>query len=100
VLAGRIRAGSPLMRSDGKLIGRIEQIQDRGKPIPEATAGMKIAISIDKPTVGRHFDEGDTLYVYLSERDELLLYEKLGENLGAEDKELIAEIARIRRGKV
>jgi translation initiation factor 5B len=100
VLAGRIRAGSPLMRSDGKLIGRIEQIQDRGKPIPEATAGMKIAISIDKPTVGRHFDEGDILYVYLSERDELLLYEKLGENLRAEDKELIVEIARIRRGKV
>jgi len=100
VLAGRIRAGAPLMRSDGRLLGRIEQIQDRGKPIPEATVGMKVAISIDKPTVGRHFDEGDILYVYLSERDELLLYEKLGENLTAEDKELITEITRIRRGKV
>lgn len=100
VLAGRIRAGFPLMRSDGKLLGRIEQVQDKGKPIPEATMGMKVAISIDKPIVGRHFDEGDILYVYLSERDELLLYEKLGETLTTEDKDLIAEIARIRRGKV
>lgn len=99
VLAGRVRPGYPLMRSDGRVLGRIEQIQDRGKPIPEASAGMKVAVSIDKPTVGRHFDEGDILYVYMTERDEILLYEKLGEGLTEEDRRLIAEIAKVRRGK-
>lgn len=97
VLAGRIRPRVPLMTAEGKEIGEILQIQDKGTPIPYAEKGKQVAISIDKPIVGRHFDEGDVLYVYVPESHAKMLMMKFKEKLSEDEIEALEEIIKIMR---
>jgi len=63
VLCGRIKTGVELIKSDGTNIGSINEIQNRGESIATADEGMQVAISMKKPTFGRHIKENDVLYV-------------------------------------
>lgn len=98
VLGGVIRPGYPLMRSDGKRIGEIMQIQDRGKNIPEARVGMQVAISIKgRVMVGRHVSEGDILYTDIPERHAILWQTKYKSELSDDEKYVLKEIIKIKR---
>lgn len=67
ILSGRIRRKYPLLSDNGKSIGEIDRIQDKGKEIEEAMAGSQVAISIEDVVVGRHIEEGDVLTVSVPE---------------------------------
>ncbi len=95
VLAGRIKPRYRLIRQDGRDVGQILQIQDRKKAIPEAKAGMQVAISIDKAIVGRHIDEGDVLYVNVPPEHRRKLLEKFRDKLTPEEIEVLEELERI-----
>ncbi|MEM2595119.1 MAG: translation initiation factor IF-2 [Sulfolobales archaeon] len=96
VLSGNLRPGSKLMRSDGKTVGEVMQIQSMGKPIAEAKRGNRVAISIrGNVMVGRHFDEGDVLYTEPSDHDLTLLVEKYGSRLTDDLAEAAKEVAEI-----
>jgi translation initiation factor 5B len=70
VLEGTLKAKTSLIRAQsGEDIGELQQIQDKGKAVPEATRGMQVAVSMDKPIVGRHVFEKDVLYVKVPEAD-------------------------------
>jgi len=97
VLAGHIRPRVRLITGEGREIGEILQIQDKGVPIPYAEKGRQVAISIDKPVVGRHFDEGDILYVYVPEPHARLLSTKFRERLNADEIEALNEMIGIMR---
>jgi len=98
VKVGRIRPGYQLMRSDGRVIGEILQIQDKGKTIKEAAAGQSIAISIKgNIIVGRHIKEGDVLYVNVPESHARVLASEFKDSLSDEELELLKEIGKIRR---
>ena len=99
VLAGTIKPRLRLIRKDGKEIGEILQIQDRGKAIPKAEKGSQVAISIDKPVVGRHIDEGDILYVNVPEAHAKQLFSKFMERLSSDEIECLNEIAEIMSAK-
>ena len=62
-MCGRIKTGVELIKSDGTNIGSINEIQNRGESIATADEGMQVAISMKKPTFGRHIKENDVLYV-------------------------------------
>ena len=97
VLAGRVRPRVRLMTSEGKEIGEILQVQDKGASIPYAEKGHQVAISIDKPIVGRHFDEGDILYVYVPEQHARLLNTKFKDRLSEDELEALNETIKIMR---
>jgi translation initiation factor 5B len=98
VLGGRVRPGYPLMREDGKRIGTILQIQDRGKSIPEARAGMAVAISIKGHVmVGRHIDEGDILYTDIPDKHAALWLTKFRSELSDDEVMVLKEIIKIKR---
>ena len=97
VLAGRIKPKYPLMNEKGKVVGTIAQIQERGQSIPEATKGMKVAISMREPVVGRHIREGETLYVAVPENDARLLLREYGEMLEEDSRKALEEIVEVRR---
>jgi len=97
VLAGSIRPKYPLMNAKGKVVGTIAQIQDRGQSIPEATRGMKVAISMREPIVGRHIREGETLYVAIPENDARLLLREYSDMLDEDSKKALEEIVEIKR---
>jgi translation initiation factor 5B len=97
ILAGRIRPKYPLILENGKKIGEIIRIQDKGKDIDEATVGMQVAISIDKPIVGRHIFEGDTIYVLVPEPHVKTLLSKFKDQLSPEEIEALNHLIEIMR---
>ncbi len=98
VLAGVIRPGYPIMRDDGRSLGKIYQIQSKGKSLNEAKAGEEVAISIEgNVLVGRHFDEGDVLYTDPSEKDLETVLTKFRKYVTKDMLPLIEEIIRIKR---
>ena len=98
VLGGVIRPGYPLMRDDGRELGVIMQIQDKGKNVMEAKKGSSVAISIrGNVMVGRHFDENDILYTNPTEEDLRKVITKFKEDLDEGVVDIIREIIKIKQ---
>lgn len=101
VLAGRIKPKVALVRAeDCEEIGEIQQIQEKGEALPEAKAGMQVAISMDKPMVGRHVFEKDVLFVKVPEADAKVLLSKFMDRLGGDEQEALNEFVALMRKKV
>jgi len=99
VLAGTIKPKLNLMDEEGEEIGEILQIQDRGKAVSTAERGSQVAVSIDKPVVGRHINEGDILYVRMPESHAKVLLSKFKERLSPDEIECLDEIVKIMNRK-
>jgi len=97
VLAGKIRPRVRLLTEDGKDLGEILQIQDKGEAISSAETGMQVAVSIDKPVVGRHFDERDILYVSVPESHAKKLLSEFQERLDRGDIQVLSELVEMMR---
>jgi len=101
ILAGRIKPKCTLVRAeDGEEIGGIQQIQEKGKALSEAQQGMQVAISVDKPMVGRHIFEKDLLYVKIPERHAKALLTTFRDRLRIEEQEALDEYVNLMRKKI
>ncbi|HDH40931.1 MAG TPA: translation initiation factor IF-2 [Candidatus Altiarchaeales archaeon] len=94
VLAGTIASGCRLMREDGRVVGRIKQIQLERETIKSATTGQRVAIAIEGVMMGRHLHENDTVYTFISSDDMKQLSE---EELTEEELAVLREIRRIKK---
>ena len=100
VLGGRLKPKGGLLRAeDSSDLGEVQQIQDKGKAVPEAKVGMQVAVSMDKPIVGRHVFEKDVLYVKVPEADAKLLLTAHSDDLTAEEQEVLKEYIALMRKK-
>jgi len=97
VIGGVITPRINLMNEEGKIVGTIMQIQDMGKAIPAATAGMKVAISMKEPTIGRHIKENEVLYVAIPESDARLLSSVFINKLDEQSRKILEEALNINR---
>ncbi len=97
ILSGKITPKIHLTNNQGKDLGEIQQIQDKGEAVHNAEAGKEVAISMDKPVVGRHFNEGDVLYTMIPEPHAKLLLTKFKENLNNEEIKTLEEYVHIMR---
>ncbi|MDH7594085.1 MAG: translation initiation factor IF-2 [Methanomicrobiales archaeon] len=97
VLAGRLRPNVYLTDRSGRRIGHLKTIQQRGENIPEAIAGMEVAISIEGATVGRQIDTGDELYVEIPERHVKVLEKEMLKSLSSDTVMVLEEFAALRR---
>jgi len=97
VLAGKIRPKVRLVTIDGKEVGEILQIQEKGKSVSVAEAGKQVAISMDKPVVGRHFKEEDILYVAIPEEHVKELLSKFQIRLELAELDCLNELVEIMR---
>jgi len=101
VLAGRIRPKVALVRGeDGEDVGEVQQIQEKGEALSEARQGMQVAISMDKPMVGRHVFEGDVLFVRVPEADARVLLATFMDRLTVEEQDALSEYVGLMRRKV
>lgn len=91
ILLGKLVSGARLMKADGNVLGAVEQIQDKGINISEASAGMKAAVSVDGFVVGRNVKEGDVFCTFLTKEE----YQMLKKNIG-----LISETERQCLGEI
>jgi len=100
VLAGTIKPKYPLIGSDGEDLGEIMQVQDKGKAVSEAKAGMQVAVSLEKPVFGRHINEGDMLYVKVPEPHAKAMLTKFQTRLTSEELDALNEFVNVMRAKV
>ncbi|MEM0357683.1 MAG: translation initiation factor IF-2 [Candidatus Bathyarchaeia archaeon] len=101
VLAGKIKPKYSLIRAeDGEDVGEIQQIQEKGKALPEAKQGMQVAISLDKPMVGRHIFENDVLYVKVPEAHAKALMKDFMDRLAPDEQEALNEYVNLMRKKM
>jgi translation initiation factor 5B len=92
VLAGILKPKVNVIRKeDGEDVGAVDQIQDKGKAVPEATQGMQVAVSMDKPTIGRHLFEKDVLLVKLPEADVRAFQGEFADKLDEDEKAALQE---------
>lgn len=96
VIHGVIRPKVKLINKEGRTIGPIHQIQDRGESIPEAKSPREVAISIQKAAVGRGFDEGDKLYVDVPFRDAKIIADRFWGELDESTKKALLELAELK----
>jgi len=97
ILAGKIKPKNTLTKEDGRNVGEILQIQDKGKAVSEANVGMQVAVSLSKATVGRHIHEGETFYVRVPETHAKVLLTKFQDRLTPEEIEALNEFIEIMR---
>ena len=97
VLVGKLRQKVLVMSDDGKKIGIIQQVQENGKAIEEATKGMQVAVSIRGPVIGRQINEEDTFYTDLNSRQAKLLIERFNHRLNEEENEVFKNILGLKR---
>jgi len=101
VLAGCIRPKCIMVRAeDGEEVGEIQQIQDKGEALSEAEQGKEVAVSMDKPIVGRHIFEKDVLYVKIPEADAKALLSTFMDKLTDEEQETLNEYVNLMRKKM
>jgi len=91
VLAGQIKPKYTLVKEDGQDVGEIMQIQDRGQAVSEASVGMQVAVSLNKPVVGRHIHENDVLYVKMPEEQAKILLTKFQGRLSPQELGVLNE---------
>ncbi|MGA1822086.1 MAG: translation initiation factor IF-2 [Thermoplasmatota archaeon] len=94
ILAGRIRSGQRVMKEDGKHLGRISSMQSEKKSMKEVKMGDEVAMAIEGPMVGRHFDEEDILFVEIPEGKVPNLLES---DLSMEERETLEHIIEVKR---
>ena len=97
VLAGKIKPKQTLVKKDGRNVGEVLQIQNKGKPASEATIGSEVAVSLSKAVVGRHIHEGEFFYVRIPESHAKMLRTKFEDRLSPDELEALAEFTEIMR---
>jgi translation initiation factor 5B len=101
ILGGRLMPKYVLVRAeDGADLGEVQQIQDKGKAVSEAKRGLQVAISMEKPIVGRHVFEKDILYVKVPEPDARVLMSTYLDKLTEDEQEVLQEFVEAMRKKV
>jgi len=96
VLSGKITPNSFLINSEGKKVGKIKSIEDKGEKLKELNKGQESAVSVDGITIGRNANGGDELYIDISETEFRKLKSKK-EFLSSDEVSILKEIAEIKR---
>ena len=97
ILVGKLRQKVVVVSEAGKKIGTVQQVQENGKAIEEATKGMQVAVSIKGPVIGRQLNEDEILYTDLNSKHAKMLTERFIHRLDEEEKQVFDRILFMKR---
>lgn len=89
VEAGTLRPGAALGK-EGKNLGEVKEIQDKGESRKQAVKGERVAISMPEVVFGKEVKEGDLLETLLSKKDRETLG-KVSSRLRPDERELLEQ---------
>jgi translation initiation factor 5B len=98
VVDGVLTAGSSVMTLEGDRIGKVKSVQAENETLDKAEKGDEVAVSISNATIGRDFEEGDTLIVDITGREYKQLRE-LKDLLTSGEEDVLEEIIEIKDRK-
>lgn len=96
VLAGTLKTGTPLMNAEGRELTVVKGLQHEQENVAKAEKGKQVAASMPNVIIGRQLHEGDILYSAVPE-EHFRKYKEFKEYLSSDEKELLKEIAVIKR---
>jgi translation initiation factor 5B len=100
ISSGTLKRNTPVALLEGSAttrLGTLKSMQDQGEDVDQARAGERVAVSIDGPTVGRDFEEGDVLWVDLPEKHAKILEQELKDEIPADELEALSSFLEERR---
>lgn len=96
VIEGVLQSNTQIMNHEGRVVGKVKGIEDKGENISKLERGKQAAVSIDGPTVGRQIKEGELLYTCFNEKEYAKL-KKLTVLMSESERQVMDEILKLRR---
>ena len=98
-LSGTVKQGQTLINKNGEYVGVIVSMEDKGETLPSIPRGQRVAMAIKDAIVGKHFEEGDELYVDVSEKHYKFIEREFKDKLTEDEFETLYELVEIKRKK-
>ena len=98
-ISGTIKQGQVLINKQGDYVGVIASMEDKGETLPDISRGQRVAMAIKDAIVGKHFDEGDELYVDVPEKHYKFIEREFKDKLTEDEFETLYEFLEIKRKK-
>ena len=89
--------GQTLINKNGEYVGVIASMEDKGETLPDIPRGQRVAMAIKDAIVGKHFDEGDELYVDIPEKHYKFIEREFKDKLTEDEFETLYEFVEIKR---
>ena len=96
-ISGTVKQGQTLINKHGEYVGVIASMEDKGETLPSIPRGQRVAMAIKDAVVGKHFDEGDELYVDVPEKHYKFIEREFKEKLTEDEFETLYEFVEIKR---
>ena len=96
-ISGTVKQGQTLINKNGEYVGVIASMEDKGETLPSIPRGQRVAMAIKDAIVGKHFDEGDELYVDVPEKHYKFIEREFKEKLTEDEFETLYEFLEIKR---
>ena len=96
-ISGTIKQGQTLINKNGEYVGVIASMEDKGETLPDISRGQRVAMAIKDAIVGKHFDEGDELYVDVPEKHYKFIEREFKDKLTEDEFETLYEFVEIKR---
>ena len=96
-ISGTIKQGQTLINKNGEYVGVIASMEDKGETLPDISRGQRVAMAIKDAIVGKHFDEGDELYVDIPEKHYKFIEREFKDKLTEDEFETLYEFLEIKR---
>ena len=96
-ISGTIKQGQTLINKNGEYVGVIASMEDKGETLPDISRGQRVAMAIKDAVVGKHFDEGDELYVDIPEKHYKFIEREFKDKLTEDEFETLYEFVEIKR---
>lgn len=96
-ISGTIKQGQTLINKNGEYVGVIASMEDKGETLPDISRGQRVAMAIKDAVVGKHFDEGDELYIDVPEKHYKFIEREFKDKLTEDEFETLYEFLEIKR---
>ncbi|WP_407424790.1 translation initiation factor IF-2 [Methanobrevibacter sp.] len=96
-ISGTIKQGQTLINKNGEYVGVIASMEDKGETLPDISRGQRVAMAIKDAIVGKHFDEGDELYIDIPEKHYKFIEREFKDKLTEDEFETLYEFLEIKR---
>jgi translation initiation factor 5B len=96
-ISGTIKQGQTLINKNGEYVGVIASMEDKGETLSDISRGQRVAMAIKGAIVGKHFDEGDELYVDVPEKHYKFIEREFKDKLTEDEYETLYEFLEIKR---
>lgn len=96
-LSGTLKQGQKIINKQGDVVGTIISMEDKGESLPDISRGQRVAMAIKDAIAGKHFEEGDELYIDVPEKHYKFIEREFKEKLTEDEFETLYELVKIKR---